>query len=99
MLNSTPLNHEECRGDMSCIKPQYIYHIGVPGSAPNWAPLEIGTEMTIPVNMVNDEYLEYKKTHVVDIINLLKNSYASYTQWDPTRAIKDEIQLDVLKKS
>lgn len=94
-LDGTPLEEKECIGDQAqaCVHPQVILHTGI-GLNDH---VELGTEVTLPLRYVNDTYLKYKTTHIVDVQELIKNKDKSYVQWNPTKSIRCTKQMpDIL---
>lgn len=86
-----PLEHNECLGNTACLKPEAIFH-------GNDSIIELGTEITLPINLINKKNLDYKKTYVLDILNLLNIMPRSYVDFDPTLFIRKIInKKNILK--
>ena len=89
-LNCTPLNEKTNEKtnknpcyENPCVHPQVILHTGV-GIADC---AEVGTEITLPIKYVNNEYLEYKKSYEVNIQTLIDNQHKHYLQFDFKNAL------------
>lgn len=70
-----PPNTKTC-GSIPCVHPQMVFHFACSKHSNKHSTrfVDLGTELTLPMNMVNKAHIQHVQTFELDIVDLMMNS-------------------------